>query len=742
MTPSTRILVYALPLLASAFLLFWIQPLMAKQVVPLLGGAPGVWNTLLLFFQALLLAGYLYSHLLDRIVPPARQGVVHACVLVVSLAALPAGLDAGAAATVPTQSAWPFGWLFAAAAASVGAPFFMLATTAPLMQRWYARVAGDRDPYVLYAVSNAGSFMALLLFPFLLEPFFGVKGQLSAWSWAYAAFGLSLLVPVWRTRAFTKTQAAKKSSDKIGWKTQLTWFAFAFIPSSLLHGVSVFITTDIAAIPLLWIVPLALYLLSFVIPFARGARLDTERLRRFVLPLTAFTLILPFWVPITDSITHIFLHLGMVFLLSLGCHAELRRRCPDAGDMTLFYLWVAVGGVTGGFVNVIAAPLVFDMIAEYPLSIALACFALLPAGVDKGRAAKLSTVLDIVVPVATGAVLVVIYGLRADTGNYMARELCLVLLTCIAGAAALNAARHRLRFALLALSFVVAAGMTTLNTLYDLGVFGPRGEDRLVFVDRNFYGVIRVIHNARHNQHIYYNGTVMHAAQNLDGQNVSPAYFLYRLLRQDGIRELPVAIIGMGPGQMLQYSTPENRFEFFELNPVVPMVAQDPALFTFAEDYPVASLDVHIGDGRLNLSRQEDGKYGLIVSTAFNSNTIPFHLLTREALEMYFEKLAPGGVVLFIAPANFFDFTRLFATFGRELGLEIHYKQVNSRYKRAVTWFALRKTDETGVFGDLPWNTSRGDWKKLQPGSDARIWTDDYYNLPAVLKAPERNVRD
>jgi len=375
-------LLFALTLLLSATLLFLLQPMIAKMVLPLFGGTPAVWNTCMVFFQALLLAGYLYAHLLSRYVPLRQQGWVHTLAVLLPLVFLPFAVEAEG--TSPAGAS-PFLGLLMLLAATGGLPFFVVSTTAPLLQKWFSRTGGfsAKDPYFLYAASNVGSLAALMAYPFLLEPAFRLAEQSQLWSWGYWLFtGLALACVVVTQCCARVEELGKRPAegdppprpDAAPWR----WVCLACIPSSLLLGVTTYITTDIASIPLLWVIPLGLYLLTYIVAFSGWSPKIHARVVRLA-PLLTLALLFTMISGIRPQIeAAIGLHLLVFTLVALACHGELARTRPPAQRLTAFYLWLSLGGVLGGLINAVVAPLLLVNLLEYPLMLALGGL-LLPA---------------------------------------------------------------------------------------------------------------------------------------------------------------------------------------------------------------------------------------------------------------------------------------------------------------------------------------------------------------------------
>ncbi|HYN86287.1 MAG TPA: hypothetical protein VER32_13650 [Pyrinomonadaceae bacterium] len=375
-------LLFATTLFVSAALLFWVQPLIAKLLLPLLGGTPAVWTTCMLFFQGVLLAGYAYALALTRRLAPRTQAAVHVALLAAAAFALPFGVTQEAARSTPAQED-PTAWLLWTLAASVGLPFFALSASAPLFQKWFSetRHASAKDPYFLYAASNAGSLFALVAFPLLFEPFVRLDAQRRAWACGYFALVVLTFACALAARRYGAARGAVETTDDghddgrhVTWRRRLLWVALAFVPSSLVLGVTTYVTTDVAAVPLLWVVPLALYLLTFILAFARTRRPAWRRLASLVLPGAAIVLTLVYLSGATEPAWFLVLiHLAFFFVAAFVCHARLADDRPSARHLAEFYLWLSVGGVAGGIFNAVVAPLIFDRVVEYPLAVLLAC---------------------------------------------------------------------------------------------------------------------------------------------------------------------------------------------------------------------------------------------------------------------------------------------------------------------------------------------------------------------------------
>lgn len=380
-------LLFGVTIFVSSALLFSIQPMIAKMLLPLLGGTPAVWNTCMVFFQAMLLGGYAYALVVSRW-PLKRQLIVQLAILCLAFISLPIGLSSAWANSVPPSDN-PSLWLLMCLAASVGLPFFIVSSNSPLLQKWFSRTATEsaRDPYFLYSASNAGSLLALLAYPALMEPFFTLKAQGRLWTIVYAVLvlliGLHALM-LWRSRESTHNAVIIEEEtvgEKPSLNRRLRWLLLAFAPSSLMLGVTNYITTDIASVPLLWIIPLALYLLTMVFAFARKP-LFSPRLADLIVPGATVVLLMLYLADSSGRGSRVlmFLHLAYFFFAALMCHGQLAADRPGPRYLAQFYVWLSLGGVLGGIFNALVAPMLFSSVVEYPLAILLSCL-LLPSAI-------------------------------------------------------------------------------------------------------------------------------------------------------------------------------------------------------------------------------------------------------------------------------------------------------------------------------------------------------------------------
>jgi hypothetical protein len=633
-------LLFTITLFVSAALLFSVQPLIAKMLLPLLGGSPAVWNTCMVFFQSLLLAGYLYAHAATTWLGPRRQAPLHVGLLLLPVVVLPLAVSPG---WLPPADANPIPWLLALLLVSVGLPFFMVATSAPLLQKWFARTGhpGGRDPYFLYAASNLGSLLALLSYPLLLEPYLRLAEQ--SWLWS-SAYGLLVLlttacaVVVWRAPArapggegpqTTAEPGGAGPPERLAPGRRLRWVALAFVPSSLMLGVTTHLSTDIAALPLLWVLPLALYLLSFILVFARRPPLPrrlAERAFPMAVVLSALFFCLealnPLWVPLYLDIP---LHLLTFFVVAVGCHGELAGDRPPERHLTEFYLWMASGGVLGGLFNALIAPVVFDRVVEYPLALVLAALLQPRAGAPAER--PLSRWLDLALPLGLAALAAVLFAslsafrFSSTAPSNVLAGLFLLLCYTFEG--------RPIRFALGVGGVLLASALS------------PGHSGQTLYRERSFFGVLRVAHDPTGQYRQLIHGTTLHGQQSLDpARRDEPLTYYHRTGPAGQVLEVfqqrpakpSVGVVGLGAGSLACYARAEQDWTFYEIDPSVERIARDPRFFTYLQDCRAGGLRVVLGDARLRLREEPDRRHGLIILDAFSSDAIPIHLLTREAL--------------------------------------------------------------------------------------------------------------
>jgi predicted O-methyltransferase YrrM len=849
--------------------------MIGRAVLPYLGGTPQVWNTCMVFFQAALLAGYLYSHEITRRFGLKKQLLFHFVLLLLPLAPLAwLKLDVGHVARdwfLPPTEANPIPWLLGVLALVAGLPFFVVATSAPLLQKWYADTGamGAKDPYFLYGASNLGSMLALVAYPTLIEPKLGLPEQAKYWAIGYAALlTLTLLCGV-LARAFAGRKekgpglewlhAAQRDTyaddreDGVPLLRGIRWIALAFVPSSLMLGVTTYVTTDIAAVALLWIIPLTLYLLTFILVFTRLPRgfdyvmlalllgiaavllapvrvhssgdvllrdvpltdllplqlgpdlsqflalrhllyflgfvlvcLLLPRLTRAVmivlLPVVIVLLILlqPHGVMIRLSWFHvgrwwlddylvlnktweqIGLHFVALFVTAMVCHGELARTRPETRHLTGFYLCMSIGGVLGGLFNTVLAPLAFQSVLEYPLMIALACLLLPRLGLNRQNA--WGRMMDLVMPSCLCAfgLVALFFFLMRDPGirEYVA---------------------ERVERMALARSSSDAAWIRGLGT----------PERDLLHRERGFFGVVRVRQNANWKGRYHYlqHGNIWHGLQRiqptpqLEAAVCAPlaactqpldaalSLVIREQARKDRSREEPIAyfqkcgpigdlfaeararnrklrigVLGMGTGTLAGYAEPGWEIDYYEIDPAVKRIAFDTRYFTYLSDaiQRGVKVETYLGDGRLQIQKQApDRSYDLIFMDAFSSDSVPVHLLTREAVQMYLDKLADGGIIIVNVANLYLDLAPVFGNLAADLHLASmlgsshsdDWWAMDDADLYACDWVLLaRKREDFGQLNDLvgTYNGMRS-WIELPRRPELGVWTDNYSNLLSVF---------
>jgi SAM-dependent methyltransferase len=731
---------YAVTIFVAAGLLFLLQPLFARMVLPLLGGAPAVWNTALVFYQATLLAGYAYAHAGTARLGVRRQATLHLGVLVAGLLALPIAVPRG---WPPPGDASPIPWLLAVLTVAVGLPFFAVSASSPILQVWLAGTGhpAARDPYVLYAASNLGSLLGLMSYPLLLEPSLRLGAQSRLWAAGYVVLlGLvaACAVGLWRSVPRGGGREPASGSAPIGGaadppprrlsaRRRGRWGLLAFVPSSLMVSVTTYLSTDIAAIPLLWVIPLALYLLTFTLAFA-PARIVPHRLAVEGLPLVMLPLVLVLAARANEPLAVVIgTHLLAFFVVAMVCHGELAADRPAAGRLTEFYLWTAGGGVLGGAFAGLIAPRLFSTVVEYPLALVLACL-LQPRRPGAGRA-WVSRALDVGLPLA---LLTVAIGLvrhaQASGGGPAAVAPVFGLLTLVC----LAFARRPIRFGL------GIAGLLLAGRLY----VGPEGH--VLETQRSFFGVHRVTLDASGGYHVLLHGTTLHGMQSLDpARRREPLtyYFpsgpigqLFAALRGEA-RARRVAVVGLGAGSIACYGQPGQSWTFHEIDPVVERIARDPRAFTFLRDCPPA-IRVVLGDARLSLAAASDGAYDLVILDAYSSDAPPLHLLTREALALYLRKLAPGGILAFNVSNRHLDLEPVLAALARAAGLS-SLAQDDAAVSDAE-WAAGKRPSQWVVMArqhaDLGRLAADPRWRPPALRAGVAVWTDGYSSLWSVFR--------
>ncbi len=716
--------VYTITLLLSAFLLFGIQPLFAKMILPLLGGTPQVWNTAMVFFQAVLLAGYAYAHIVSRFLNLRLQAILHFALLGLFVFLLPISIPAGW--DPPTDSTNPAFWQLTLMIVAVGGPFFVLSGSAPLFQHWFAHTEhkDSHNPYFLYAASNFGSITALLAYPFIVEPFLSLPQQSLAWSGGYVTLMVMVVLAaslIWNKRHLIDIADGPDAANdsQPSWKNRLYWLVLAFIPSSLMLGVTTYITTDLAAIPLLWIIPLALYVGTFIIVFSRTIHLPMKKIMLLHALLLTLALTAFMYNYLPGKIILIPLHLLLFFVSALICHHELAKTRPHAANLTEFYLIMSAGGVLGGILNALVAPVLFILPVEYALALAAVCF------IRRGRSFT-KDIKENWWAMATA----VIFGLLtlAVTGSSTGLMACVLMV----GLSLIYLHNTRYPF---------AVAVTALLVLYP--GFNWLTVGNLLHIDRNFFGISRVYDTKDEKVRMYLHGTTNHGAQPLlaEYKTTPITYFhpdssigdIFRTLDDHPFPQ-EVAVLGLGIGSLVCYPHEGRHFDLFEIDPDVQRIAEDTNLFTYLSDCG-SPYTVTLGDGRLQIAKMPDQKYDAIFLDAFSSDSIPVHLITREAFEIYLQKLKPGGIIISNISNNFLNLAPVLDAMARDVGLTSMFKialgdeikDTGIRYETSIFAVLARTPKDIKPFEKII------GWRGYPNDKNIRVWTDDYASIVSAF---------
>jgi SAM-dependent methyltransferase len=693
--PSTRFVrfLYSLTVALGAFLLFLLEPLFAKMILPRFGGSAAVWSTCLVFFQSALLLGYYYADVLTRRLSASRQASAHIALMVVSLTLLP--LAPHAVLNSPSSD-YPAFHILVLLTASIGLPFVLLSATSPLIQAWKARTGAAA--YHLFAISNFASFIALLSFPFIIEPRVSSHRQAQLWSTLYALFVLLCSLSAWMSRREGSLVTADAMSaaepierhptgsavdeatepprtPKRDW---VLWLVLSACGSVVLLATTNHLTEDVAPVPLLWVPPLALYLLTFTMAFAPRSlysRWFVVRLVAVMLGSLGYAIYDP---SITESIQiAVPLFCAGLFVFCLFCHGELARLRPDPARLTTFYLVIAAGGALGAIFVGLIAPLLFAATYEYPLAL---CFTSLAAA---------AVLWDTVWP------------LRAF--------------------------------------WTVATAALVAVLAYHVHAY----EKNSILVERNFYGGLRVqLHYdwLKRPYHALYHGMIEHGAQYLDPpKNADPTTYYARNsgvgIALDFFEEQPsrnIGVVGLGSGTIAAYAESGDLVRYYEINPLIVKIANEQFSYLKNARTDGADVAIRMGDARLSLAADDSERFDVLAIDAFSGDAIPVHLLTREALALYLQRLKPNGVLAIHTSNTYLDLNPVVKLLADDAGVEsrlISNNDDNRKLIDASDWVLLTRNQEFLLKLD---ETTLQDSVDIPPG--LRVWTDDYNNLFQILR--------
>ena len=744
------LVVFTATIFLSATLLFAVQPIFAKMVLPTLGGSPSVWAVSMCFFQAVLLAGYCYAHALNRCLGTRAALIVHLGVLLAATLALPVALPEFAH-EAPSGNVYL--WLIGVLGAGVGLPFFAVSANAPLLQAWFARSGHPHaaDPYFLYAASNTGSLLVLLAYPIFIEPALGVTAQGNVWAWGFALLCAAIVASALSVFGRNQVQAgvapatAILPSANISWTERVSWVALSFIPSALLVAFTTFLTTDIASAPFLWVLPLAFFLLTFVLVFrevpiiSHAGLVDRQ-------PLAAALAIFG-----TASVNGSNWYIGLLggtaafVMTSLVAHRELYLRRPAASNLTEFYLWMSFGGVLGGMFSALAAPQIFTSIFEFPLIVALGLLAR-PAFVKvfakEKTAIRPELRLAIIMLAAGIAVLAIVDQVIAHgliSGHFKLR---IVTIAILIGATFVFRNRILMQTSAFALMLAVAAIL-------------PEGGGS-THVVRSFFGVHRIVDSPDGTFRQLMHGTTTHGARRLlsdSGQPLSeivPATYYYAqapMVRSVDIARdhvvagqgLRAGVVGLGAGAIACAARSGDTWRFYEIDQAVVDIARDPQQFGFLSHcQPQAGIVV--GDARLSLAHENAGAFDYLLIDAFSSDAIPTHLMTAEAFRLYLSKLAPSGVLAIHISNRHLDLAPVvaagLATIPGTKSVLVIDNPANPGYDTAPSRVVLVSRDEAVLKSALALSGAG----QLEPTASVPAWTDDYSDIfSALMRSRSKN---
>jgi hypothetical protein len=718
---------FAVTVFVSAFLGFALQPMIGRMILPKFGGAPAVWNTAIVFFQLTLLAGYFYAHVLATWVRVRWAAVLHLAIIGIGAVTLPIVVAGDWAPPVESN---PAPYLLGCLLLAVGLPYLIVSTGAPLLHHWFTAAAPEaRNPYRLYAASNVGSFFGLLCYPALIEPNLTLSQQSRFWSIGYGILATlvgSCAVVVWLSRRESPSTPPADNAESnepvapVGIWTRFRWVLLAFVPSSLLQGVTTYLTTDVAPIPLLWVIPLGLYLLTFTIAFGK----PPSRWHQYLVWCLPVLIVMPLVGPYIPGDWHnsmflqIVLHLAPFTAIAVVFHRELARCKPPASAASGFYLWIAFGGVLGGAFNALLAPLLFSTLLEYKLVLLLAAVTMprwhccVKWFSDRRQEWAMTVFVGL---------LVALFCLSSATSAFW--QFGAPILVC-----ALFLRRP----------LTVGLGVATVFFVALASGAATKGFNEICR-GRSFFGTYSVLAGERGNFHLLYHGRTVHGAQIMDKsmRHIPLCYYdptgpvgsVFIALRSDTTKPKlsPVGIVGLGAGAIAAYGHAGEEFTFFEIDPAMEQVAR--TQFTYLEESK-ASCRVVLGDARQSMVNEPDGKYGLIVVDAFNSDAIPTHLLTSEAIALFRSKLTDTGLIAIHISNRHLDLEPVVVAVARANKLtmrscndETMTPAAASRGKHASRWVVLANRQ-----GDLNLLSRDPRWQSFCR-KFVRPWTDDYCNV-------------
>lgn len=721
--------VFNLCIFTSAFLLFLIQPMVANILLPKVGGSPNIWNTCSVFFQLSLLLGYLYSYLVSKKLSLKKQISLHCFLLFCALWAVNFHFKAEAVdmSTPIMDTLW---LLFR----NIFFPFMLLSTTSPLIQHWLAtsNLKENKNPYILYVCSNIGSLLALYAYPLVFEKQLAVSLQGFVWHIVFIGFFLCVLaigLYLSKSQVSLKAEAEVKTKSKVNPISIFYWIFFAFVPSSLMLGVTNHLSTDIGGLPFLWILPLSLYLLSFIWTFSRFYTNEVSVQIKRLYKISALIAVFLFYnltlsSKLVDNITFIGIHCFIYFIFATFCHGILSQKKPAPENLTLFYLCLAIGGALGGAFNTFVAPYLFTSIEEYPFIIVLSLPFVLSNLTD--------TKTELVKITRNVAILAIIITVFASLNIKLSENIAHILFyTSI----------------LVLLMFVFSSKKSFIFLCVFSCIFTSlffNGNSNIIFKKRNFFGTISIKQDTffEHVSLSLYHGNTLHGRQKLINQQNEQTY-LYdphtyygkRAAVEDFFKiydrkNASIAWLGLGSGAIICYAEDKSSHHIFEINQDIVDISKKYRYFRYLEKC-APEAKITIGDARIEMQKEENNKYDLIVVDVFSSHFIPVHLTTKEAIEVYRSKLKKDGLILFHISSRAFDIEPILTKIASHSNMTFIVRDRKDLRYRYPQWGVLSNDKK---HPDIIKLLSLEGWREGKTDNETSLWTDDFHNLLSALR--------
>jgi SAM-dependent methyltransferase len=745
--------------------LFALQPMIGKLLAPWLGSAPAVWTTCLLFFQVVLLVGYVYVHWLTQSMEVKHQLLLHGVIILLSLIALPLALPGFMTSNIPADGFHAY-WIFATLVITVGAPAFVLATTAPLVQAWFGRTTHRlaANPYPLYIASNAGSLIGLVSYPFILEPNLTLTLQRKLWSGSWIIYSLllgSVALICWRHLKVTFPPTDTSISDPeeaiagregrfLGMRT-LRWVALSFVPSSMLLGVTNHMTTDIAAMPMLWTIPLAIYLFSWTVSFSDYAS-GLHRCMKWIAPMAVIAAAFVWAAEFRGHFRWVLsIHMAALLTACWALHRRLYETRPETSHLTNFYIAIALGGALGGIFNAIVAPLIFSGFAEYPLAL-VASLLLLPGGMQKpGDSVRVNKSLSMIWQQALLMILAVICA--AALSKYVYQSIRWQLWNTQSFASRIGWTTEQVEKWAEFMIPLIPALLLVGRPKFQAAAIGSallvgvciNMSNNILIRERSFFGVltVREYRNNGH-KHSLIHGGILHGEQWFTGpadrfearsyyHKDGPLGDVMDIMAQKK-ETFSIAAIGLGTGSIAAYGQPNRPITFFEIDSKVEAIARNPKYFTYLTDclQRGGPIEVRIGDARVMMSKATES-FDVIVVDAFSSDSIPLHLITREAIDGWFRCLQSDGVLAFHISNRYVDLTPVLANAAESMGVSAFASVDNHgdapSGRSGSSWLVLIADPKMICEYEM-----REDWHPPATRPELPVWTDDFASVLPVLR--------